>query len=208
VRQPFRANDHVVINEHEGKVARLTSRATVLLTLDGNHLRIPNSTVFKAVILNYTRNPERRFDFELGVDANDDPMAAIKSGLEAIGDLDFVLDDPAPMGNIVTVGDSNIVLCFRAWVDQEKPISSRPAVSQYGLRKTYLKRVDLRCLNRFIVCDWMRCPGRTVPGRAPFRGNRRPKKKVQRLMLVSVTPRKLRQKIWPTCVPSDTLMRK
>jgi small-conductance mechanosensitive channel len=208
LRQPFRANDHVVIEGHEGRVVRLTSRATILMTLDGNHLRIPNSTVFKAVILNYTRNPERRFDFELGVDANDDPMAAIKSGLEAIGDLDFVLDDPAPMGNIVTVGDSNIVLCFRAWVDQEKPISSRPAVSQYGLRKTYLKRVDLRCLNRFIVCDWMRCPGRTVPGRAPFRGNRRPKKKVQRLMLVSVTPRKLRQKIWPTCVPSDTLMRK
>jgi small conductance mechanosensitive channel len=36
------------------------------MTLDGNHLRIPNSTVFKAVILNYTRNPQRRFEFDLG----------------------------------------------------------------------------------------------------------------------------------------------
>ena len=58
LRQPFRANDHVVI-EHEGRVIRLTSRATVLMTLDGNHLRIPNGEVFRAVILNYTRNPQR-----------------------------------------------------------------------------------------------------------------------------------------------------
>lgn len=120
VRQPFRANDHVLINEHEGKVARLTSRATVLLTLDGNHLRIPNSTVFKASILNFTRNSERRFDFELGVDAEDDPMAALKAGIDAIGSLEFVLSEPGPAGHIVAVGDSNIVLSFRAWVDQQQ----------------------------------------------------------------------------------------
>lgn len=118
LRQPFRANDHVRINEHEGKVVRLTSRATILMTLDGNHLRIPNSTVFKAIILNYTRNPERRFDFALGVDANDDPVAAMATGLAAISALDFVLKDPKPDAIIETVGDSNIVLRFLAWVDQ------------------------------------------------------------------------------------------
>ncbi|WP_300391198.1 mechanosensitive ion channel family protein [Henriciella sp.] len=118
LRQPFRANDHVLINEHEGKVVRLTSRATILMTLDGNHLRIPNSTVFKAVILNYTRNPERRFQFTLGVDAEDDPVAAMATGLSAISGLDFVLNDPKPDAIIETVGDSNIVLRFFAWVDQ------------------------------------------------------------------------------------------
>ncbi len=118
LRQPFRANDHVLINEHEGKVVRLTSRATILMTLDGNHLRIPNSTVFKAVILNYTRNPERRFEFELGVDANDDPVAAMACGLAAMSRLDFILREPKPDALIKVVGDSNIVLRFLAWVDQ------------------------------------------------------------------------------------------
>jgi small conductance mechanosensitive channel len=118
VRQPFRANDHVVIDGNEGKVVRLTSRATVLMTLDGNHLRIPNATVFKAVILNYTRNPERRFTFELGVDAADDPQAAIETGAAAIAELDFVIDDPPPSGIIESVGESNIVLSFRGWVNQ------------------------------------------------------------------------------------------
>lgn len=94
IRQPFRAKDHVVINDEEGIVVRLTSRATILMTLDGNHLRLPNSEVFKATILNYTKNPERRFTFELGVDANNDPLAAIKVGLDAIYTLDFVLKEP------------------------------------------------------------------------------------------------------------------
>lgn len=118
LRQPFRANDHVIINDHEGVVVRLTSRATILMTLDGNHLRIPNSVVFKGIILNYTTNPERRFDFELGVDAEDDPIAAMQVGLEAIKTYEFVLSDPKPSAIISTVGDSNIVIKFTGWVDQ------------------------------------------------------------------------------------------
>ena len=120
LRQPFRANDHVVIGDDEGRVVRLTSRATILMTLDGNHLRIPNATVFKAVILNYTRNPQRRFEFDLGVDADDDPVDAMKVGVEALCALDFVLSDPAPVAHIMQVGDSNIVIRFLAWLDQEE----------------------------------------------------------------------------------------
>lgn len=118
LRQPFRPNDHVVIDGKEGRVIRLTSRATILMTLDGNHLRIPNASVFKAVILNYTRNPQRRFDFLLGIDADDDPLAAIETGLAAIQGLDFVLDQPAPQAFIENVGDSNIVIFFAGWIDQ------------------------------------------------------------------------------------------
>ncbi len=119
VRQPFRANEHVVIGTSEGKVVRLTSRSTVLMTLDGNHLRIPNSVVFKAVILNYTRNPERRFNFDLGVDASDDPVAAMQKGLSALKKLPFILTKPAPEAFIETVGDSNIVLSFHGWLNQK-----------------------------------------------------------------------------------------
>ena len=118
LRQPFRANDHVVIDDLEGRVIRLTSRATVLMTLDGNQLRIPNGQVFKAVILNYTRNPQRRFDFDLGVDADDDPTAALKLGRDTLAGLPFVLAEPPPEARIEEVGDSNIVLKFLGWIDQ------------------------------------------------------------------------------------------
>ncbi|MBB5711804.1 mechanosensitive ion channel family protein [Sphingomonas xinjiangensis] len=120
LRQPFRANDHVVIEGNEGRVVRLTSRATILMTLEGNHLRIPNATVFKAVILNYTRNPERRFDFDLGVDAENDPVDGMAVGLQAIRDLNFVLATPPSTAIIREVGDSNIVLRFFGWIDQSR----------------------------------------------------------------------------------------
>ncbi|WP_296236562.1 mechanosensitive ion channel domain-containing protein [Psychrobacter sp. UBA5136] len=118
IRQPFRARDHILINNQEGIVVRLTSRATILMTLDGNQLRIPNAEVFKATILNYTKNPERRFTFELGIDANDDPLAAIKVGIDAINKLGFALDKPKVTAAIKEVGESNIVLEFQVWVNQ------------------------------------------------------------------------------------------
>ena len=120
LRQPFRANDHVLIDDREGRVIRLTSRATVLMTLDGNHLRIPNGQVFKAIIVNFTRNPQRRFEFELGIDADDDPRSAMSLGRRMLGDLNFVLADPEPTARITQVGDSNIVIAFLGWVDQRK----------------------------------------------------------------------------------------
>ena len=118
LRQPFRANDHVMIDDQEGRVIRLTSRATVLMTLDGNHLRIPNGQVFKATILNFTRNPQRRFEFDLGVDADDDVRAARRLARETLRSLPFVLDNPPAEVRIVEVGDSNVVIRMLGWIDQ------------------------------------------------------------------------------------------
>ena len=120
LRQPFRPNDWVVIDQHEGRVIRLTSRATILMTLDGNHLRVPNSAVFKAVILNYTRNPQRRFDFVLGIDADDDPTAARHLGRDTLAGLAFVLSEPSPEARIEEVGDSNTVIRYLGWIDQRE----------------------------------------------------------------------------------------
>ena len=118
IRQPFRAGDHIVVNNHEGRVVRLTPRATILMTLEGNHLRIPNSDIYKATILNYSTNPERQFNFEVGVDAEDDPVAAIKTALEEVNKLDFVLKEPEANGYIKQIGDSSIIIVFKVWINQ------------------------------------------------------------------------------------------
>ena len=120
LRQPFRANDKVRIDTHEGRVLRLTTRATILLTPEGNHLRLPNSTVFKAVIVNYSRNPQRRFDFVLQVDTKADPTRARHCGLDALKKLDFVLTDPPPKAVVQDVLYPNIAIQYVGWVDQAK----------------------------------------------------------------------------------------
>lgn len=120
LRQPFLPNDHVHIGEHEGRVVRLTSRATLLMDLEGNHVRIPNATVFKGVIVNYTRNPRRRFDFTVGV-APDTDLAAVQAlGVETLSTVPGCLADPAPHAWIDTLGDSTVVVHFFGWLDQRR----------------------------------------------------------------------------------------
>ncbi len=139
LRQPFRADDHVVINSHEGVVVRLTSRATILMTLDGNHLRLPNADVFKGTILNYTLNPQRRFTFKLGVDAEDDPIEASAAGLDAMRSLPFLLDRPKPSALIEEVGDSNIVIEFAGWIDQAETDFLKARSAAINVVKTVLE---------------------------------------------------------------------
>jgi small-conductance mechanosensitive channel len=117
-RQPFAPNDLVEINQHEGKIIRLTSRATILLTLDGNHLRIPNAQVYKGIIVNYTRNPKRRFAVAVGVGVNEDLVEAQRLGISILENMQAVLADPPPQCLIEALGDSSVSLSFYAWVEQ------------------------------------------------------------------------------------------
>ena len=118
LRQPFQPDDIVDIEGSMGTVIRLTSRATILLDPDGNHLRLPNAVVFKAKIINYTRNHVRRFGFALGIDPNDDLAAAKRIGTETLASLDFVLDDPPPQAWVAESGDSTVTMEFYGWLDQ------------------------------------------------------------------------------------------
>lgn len=120
VRQPFAPGDHVVVDGHEGKVVRLTSRATILMTLDGNHLRIPNASVFKGVVLNYTRNPKRRFEFAVGVAPESDPALPQAKATAVLATLPGVLAEPAPWTQIESLGDSTVNLRVFGWVDQSR----------------------------------------------------------------------------------------
>lgn len=120
MRQPFRPNDLIEINGDVGKVIRLTSRATILLSLDGNHIRIPNATVFKSRTINYSRNRSRRFQFNQPVDTAKDvteQRRIILSGLEA---LDFILETPAPAVWIESTNADTTEFCVSGWIDQSE----------------------------------------------------------------------------------------
>ena len=101
-----------------GKVIRLTSRATILLDLDGNQIRIPNATVFKARILNYSRNRERRFLFEIGVAPDADLARVRELARRTVAGLPFVMTEPAAVAWIDRIGDGAVFLHVTGWIDQ------------------------------------------------------------------------------------------
>ena len=120
LRNPFSPGDTVRVDGNEGKVVALTSRATVLMTVDGNHLMLPNGLVFKSVLLNFTRNPKRRFEFVLDIRANASLHGALDAGITALKGMPAVLQDPPPAGLILELSAVGAKLQFSGWIDQTR----------------------------------------------------------------------------------------
>ena len=125
IRKPFSPGDSVRIDTYEGKVIALNSRATVLMTSDGSHLLLPNAFVFNSVLLNFSRNPLRRFEFEMTVGHAASLHTALDSGTAAINGIEGVLDDPAPDGIVFSLDNDGIRLRFNGWIDQTRNDLSR-----------------------------------------------------------------------------------
>ncbi|MFO0985275.1 MAG: mechanosensitive ion channel [Planctomycetota bacterium] len=119
IRRPFLPHDLVRINDLEGTVVRLASNDTVLMTADGNLLRIPNAVVFKGVITNFSQNALRRFDFVVAV-AERDVARAQERGRQQIERIDGVVSEPAPFTRIDEIADAKVKLHFFAWVERER----------------------------------------------------------------------------------------
>lgn len=118
IRRPFNPGDMVRIDSYEGRVVALTSRATQLMTADGNHLLLPNGLVFKSVMLNYSHNPKRRFDFTTNVATGRSWNKAMDIGIQTMRGIDGVLDDPAPTALIQDLANDAATLRFAGWIDQ------------------------------------------------------------------------------------------
>lgn len=134
LRSPFRPRDLIEIGGDVGNVVRLTSRATILISPDGNHISIPNATVFKSRIINYTRHPNRRFSFDLDITSNGALTGLDKVMLAALQQADFILTEPGPSVWATNIGDTGVRFHCVGWI--------RTAGASFeGARSDALKRV-------------------------------------------------------------------
>lgn len=116
-QQPFREGDLVEVANVTGYVQRLTSRTTVLMTLDGNQVQIPNSTIFKSTIRNFTSNPNRREDFVVGIGYDDSIPFAQEVALKVLAEHPAVLNEPEPLVLVDNLGPSTVNLRVYFWLD-------------------------------------------------------------------------------------------
>ncbi|SEA24716.1 mechanosensitive ion channel family protein [Alkalimonas amylolytica] len=117
-RNPFAIGDFIQVDNFTGKVIRLTSRDTVLMTFDGNHLRIPNSQIITSPMLNFSRNPLRRFEFTVGVSADLDLLVVRQLAITTLQAMPGILAEPRPRVLVQELGDSSVTVQVMAWVDQ------------------------------------------------------------------------------------------
>lgn len=145
LRRPFSPGDHLVIDgKHEGKVVALTARSTMLMTLDGNQLTLPNAVVFRSVVLNYTRNPKRRFDFTVPLDPSSSVGDAQREGLASMARVDGVLADPAPYALVQEYLPDRLAVQFLGWVDQTRNSHMRVRSEAMRAAKTAIDRAGIR----------------------------------------------------------------
>ena len=117
-RNPFAIGDFIQVADMTGKVMRLTSRDTVLMTLDGNHLRIPNSQIITSPMTNFTRNPLRRFEFTVGVSVDLDLLVVRQLAIATLQQMPGILAEPRPRVLVQELGDSTVTVRVLAWIDQ------------------------------------------------------------------------------------------
>jgi small-conductance mechanosensitive channel len=117
IRNPFRQGDLIEVAGHTGVVKNLNVRTTVLLSLDGNQVQIPNAAVFKSTITNYSSIPSRRADFVVGISYDSSTAKAQSLIDDILRRHPAVLDTPEPVVLVEELGAATVNLRAYYWFD-------------------------------------------------------------------------------------------
>lgn len=113
--RPFRVGEWIEAQGVAGTVHSIQIFHTILKSGDNKTIVVPNGSLSNGHITNYSREPRRRADINVGIDYSADIKLARKILLE-IAEDERVLRDPEPAVFVTGLGDSSVNLSLRVWV--------------------------------------------------------------------------------------------
>lgn len=115
-RRPLQVGDIVETNDFFGIVHEVNLRTTIMRTLQGKHVLIPNKEVYANSLVNYSRSPDLRIDLECGVAYGDDLEQAERIARDALSGLE--MRDKARDVDVFweSFGDSSINFVVQFWI--------------------------------------------------------------------------------------------
>lgn len=116
LQQPFQIGDQIIVDEYEGTIEDIETRATTIRTYDGRRVYVPNADLFTQIVTVNTAYPHRRIEYDIGIGYSDDIALAQRLTLEALSDIDGILTEPAPEVLVVGLADSSVTLRARWWI--------------------------------------------------------------------------------------------
>ncbi len=116
-RNPFKTGDRIEVDGRLGIVQQVNSRTTVLMSLEGNHIQIPNAVVYKSTIRNFTANPKQRLEFTIGIGYEDNISAAQQTVIDVLTNHPAILQTPEPLVLVNGLGASTVNLRVLFWLD-------------------------------------------------------------------------------------------
>ena len=117
--RPFNVGEWVEIGDESGRVEEIGLFLTRLHSADGQYVSVPNAEVANASIVNFSREPQRRMVFEVGVSYNTDLDRCEQVLLKAAAADEQIVQEPAPQAFVSSLGDSAVVFTVRAWAEQD-----------------------------------------------------------------------------------------
>jgi small conductance mechanosensitive channel len=120
MQQPFETGDLVEVAGVTGYVQQLNVRTTIVMTLDGNLVQIPNATVYKSNLRNFTSNPNRRENLVVGIGYDDPIDKAQEIARQVLADHPAVLNEPEPWVLADGFGSATVNLRIYFWLDGQE----------------------------------------------------------------------------------------
>lgn len=117
LRQPFEINDQIKVNDFEGTVLRIETRATLIKTYDNQCVVIPNSEIYTGSVLVKTAYDLRRCEYDVGIGYGDDIEQARDTLKNAATKVDGVEKDPGVEVLVWDLAASWVTIRVRWWTD-------------------------------------------------------------------------------------------
>jgi len=114
--RPFDIGDVVEAAGVLGTVSQMNLVSTTILTADHQTLVVPNTKIWGDVIRNITVQGTRRIDLTFGTGYGDDIERAERVLREIVTSHEKVLEEPAPVVELHTLGESSVDFVVRPWV--------------------------------------------------------------------------------------------
>ena len=112
--RPFRVGEYISIVHEEGEVQLITLFNTTLSHTDRSKVVIPNRKIVGEILHNYGRT--RQLELLVGVAYDTDVVRALAVLQDLVARNARVLQDPAPVIQVVKLDDSAVTLCAKPWV--------------------------------------------------------------------------------------------
>jgi small conductance mechanosensitive channel len=143
MRRPFQIGDYVKVAGQAGIVKSLDTRATILVTLEGSQVRIPNAIIFKEILVNSSATPFARNGFDLLIPYDVSTAAALEAITGALRSQAGVLADPPPRAFVDALEEGGVRLRTVFWIPT-KGIDGDQLTSDAKLKvKVALQRIDI-----------------------------------------------------------------
>ena len=117
--RPVNVGDVIEVGERNGRLQRIGLRASVIRTLEGSEVIVPNGQLISEEVLNWTlSDQQRRLEIPVGVAYGTDPELVIKLLTEVARKHPDVMSEPPPDTLFVGFGDSALNFQLRAWTNR------------------------------------------------------------------------------------------